>query len=186
MEGFWGDASGNRFYSGESGFSESRTNTYNWGLQASLKYSIDKLDATLSAQTGNRISKYSLDPDANVNNWASNVGIDLIYSPGKDWEIKTDFRYLFYNGYTAGYGDPEWRWNLGVSKTIKSVTLSLKAADLLNQTKSLQRTTTAEYMEDVYSRVLGRYFLFGVSFNFGKMNSKKNSRVENAMWRGMW
>ena len=186
MEGFWGDASGNRFYSGESGFSESRTNTYNWGLQASLKYSIDKLDATLSAQTGNRISKYSLDPDANVNNWASNVGVDLIYSPGKDWEIKTDFRYLFYNGYTAGYGDPEWRWNLGVSKTIKSVTLSLKAADLLNQTKSLQRTTTAEYMEDVYSRVLGRYFLFGVSFNFGKMNSKKNSRVENAMWRGMW
>lgn len=186
MEGFWGDASGNRFYSGESGFSESRTNTYNWGLQASLKYSIDKLDAILSAQTGNRISRYSLDPEANVNNWASNVGLDLIYTPGKDWEIKTDLKYLFYNGYTNGYGAPEWRWNLGVSKSFKSVTLALKAADLLNQTKSLQRTTTAEYMEDVYSRVLGRYFLFSVSFNFGKMNSKKNSRVEDAMWRGMW
>ena len=41
-------------------------------------------------------------------------------------------------------------------------------------------------MEDVYSAVLGRYFLFSISFNFGKMNSKKNSRVESAMWRGAW
>ena len=75
---------------------------------------------------------------------------------------------------------------MSISKSIKSVTLALKAADILNQTRSLQRTTTSEYMEDVYSNVLGRYFLFSVSFNFGKMNSKKNSRVESAMWRGAW
>ena len=37
-------------------------------------------------------------------------------------------------------------------------------------------------MEDVYNNVLGRFFLFSVSFNFGKMNARKNKNVEGAMW----
>ena len=183
---FWGNASGDRFYRGESGFSESRTNTFNWSLRASLKYSIDKFDLTVSARTGNRTSRYSLNPDADINTWNSSTGFDAIYTPGKDWEIKTDLRYRFYHGYTAGYGKPEWNWNMSVSKSFKSVTLSLKAFDILNQTRNLQRTVSGEYMEDVYSLVLGRYIMASVSFNFGKMNAKKNSNVENAMWRGMW
>ena len=31
----------------------------------------------------------------------------------------------------------------------------------------------------------GRFFLFNVSFNFGKMNAKKNSRIEHAVWNMM-
>ena len=31
-----------------------------------------------------------------------------------------------------------------------------------------------------------RYFMFSVSFNFGKMNAKKNSAVEDAMWNMMY
>ena len=75
---------------------------------------------------------------------------------------------------------------MSVSKNFKAVTISLKAFDILNQTRNLQRTVSGEYMEDVYSLVLGRYIMASVSFNFGKMNAKKNSNVENAMWRGMW
>lgn len=185
MNEFWGNASGDRFYSGESGFGESRTNTYNIGAQIKLKYSIDKLDAYIFGSMNNRNSIYSLDPSANINTWTNAVGANVIYTPGKEWEIKSDLSYVFYHGYTAGFGKPEWQWDMSISKSIKSVTLSLKACDILNQTRNLQRTTSAEYMEDVYSNVLGRFFLFSVSFNFGKMNSKKNSRVEAAMWRGI-
>ena len=185
MEGFWGNASGDRFYSGESGFGESETNTYNMGAQIKFKYSIDNLDASIFGSINNRNSRYSLDPTADISTWTNAVGTNVIYTPGKEWEIKSDLQYVFYHGYTAGFGKPEWQWNMSVSKSIKSVTLSLKAADILNRKRSLQRTTSAEYMEDVYSNVLGRFFLFSVSFNFGKMNSKKNSRVEEAMWRGM-
>lgn len=181
MEGFWGDAAGNRFYSGESGFGESRTNTYDWGAELKMKYSIDNLDATLLASTSNRISKYSLDPTADMNTWASLIKANVLYQPGKGWEINTDLGYHFYNGYSDGYGAPEWRWNASVSKSIKSVILSLKMADILNQKRNLQRTVSAEYMEDVYNNVLGRFFIFSVSFNFGKMNAKKNKNVEGAM-----
>ena len=185
MNDFWGDSDGNLFYSGDSGFSESRTGSFNWGLSLNLKYSIEKLDVTAGARTNNSISKYSLDPSADMNTWNSTAFINALYQPGKDWEIGSNLAYRFYNGYSAGFGKPEWMWNMSVSKSIKGITLSLKAEDILNQTRSLRRITSAEYKEDVYNNVLGRFFLFSVSFNFGKMNSKKNSNVENAMWNMM-
>lgn len=185
MNDFWGDSDGNLFYSGDSGFSESRTGSFNWGLSLNLKYSIEKLDVTAGARTNNSISKYSLDPSADMNTWNSTAFINALYQPGKDWEIGSNLAYRFYNGYSAGFGKPEWMWNMSVSKSIKGITLSLKAEDILNQTRSLRLITSAEYKEDVYNNVLGRFFLFSVSFNFGKMNSKKNSNVENAMWNMM-
>ena len=182
MSEFWGSASGDRFYSGQSGFAESRTNTFIFGGDYKLKYSIDKLDASLTYGFSNRISRYSLDPTANLNNWTHNVDMDVLYRPGKDWEIGTDLSYRFYRGYADGFGLPEWRWNMSVSKSIKSVTLGLKVADILNQTRNMRRTVSAEYVEDTYSNILGRFFLFSVSFNFGKMNAKKNKNIEGAMW----
>ena len=182
MSEFWGDASGDRFYSGQSGFAESRTSTFISGGDLKLKYSIEKLDANMTYGFSNRISRYSLDPTANLNNWTHNVNADILYRPGKDWEIGTDLSYRFYRGYTNGFGLPEWRWNMSVSKSIKSVTMGLKVADILNQTRNMRRTVSAEYVEDTYSNILGRFFIFSVSFNFGKMNAKKNKNIEGAMW----
>ena len=185
MKEFWGNADGNRFYSGESGFTESRTGTFSWGLSLSLKYSIEKLDLIVGGRTNNSISRYSLDPAADMNTWNSNAYVNVLYQPAKDWEFGSRLAYRFYNGYSNGFGKPEWMWNMNISKSIRGVTLSLKAEDILNQTRSLRRITSAEYKEDVYNNVLGRFFLFSISFNFGKMNSKKNSNVENAMWNMM-
>lgn len=186
MESFWGDESGDLFYSGKSGFQESRTNTLSWSARTYFKYNADKLNISLSAGTRNRISKYSLDPKANLNTWDHSFSGDVTYKPGKGWEFKNYLGYTFYRGYANGYGDPALNWNLSVGKSIKAVTLSLAVKDILNQTKSLNRYTSDEYTEDTYSNVLGRYFLFTVSFNFGKMNAKKNSRVQNAMWNMMF
>lgn len=186
MESFWGDESGDLFYSGKSGFQESMTNTFTWRTSLGFKYNVEKFNATLSGSVYNRITKYSLDPTANLNTWNNSISGDIGYKPGKGWDIKTSLGYTFYRGYTNGYGDPALNWNLSVGKSIKAVTLSLSVKDILNQTKSLNRYTSDEYTEDTYSNVLGRYFLFTVSFNFGKMNAKKNSRVQNAMWNMMF
>lgn len=185
MSGFWGDSSGDRFYSGESGFKESRTTSAIWSAGLGLKFSIEKLDAKIGGSFSNRISKYSLDKSANLNTWDNSLYADVLWQPGKNWELKTDICYNFYRGYSSGFGLPEWKWNASVSKSIKSVSLSLKVADILNQTRNLRRMVSSEYVEDVYRNVMGRMFLFSVSFNFGKMNAKKNSSVENAIWNMM-
>ncbi len=69
-----------------------------------------------------------------------------------------------------------------LSKSIKAVTLSIKAVDLLNQTRRISRSANADYVEETWRNAIGRYIVFGISFNFGKMNAKQNNAVRNAIW----
>ena len=62
------------------------------------------------------------------------------------------------------------------------MTLSVKVADILNQQKSLQRSISANFVEDVYRNVMGRYIMIGVSFNFGKMNATQANKAQRALW----
>lgn len=185
MNDFWGDENGDKFYNGQSGFKESRTNTFTWSANLSFKYTADKFETSLRASTQNSISKYTIDPTANMNTWNNRVSNDIFYRPGKNWEISNSLGYNFFYGYSKGYGEPELIWNFSLSKTIKNFTLELSVNDILNQSRSLRRSTNAEYSEDTYSNVIGRYFMFSLSFNFGRMNAKKNSAVESAMWNMM-
>ncbi|MBQ9193256.1 MAG: hypothetical protein IJ156_06010 [Bacteroidales bacterium] len=41
-------------------------------------------------------------------------------------------------------------------------------------------TVTANYEEDTYRLVMGRYVLFGVKWNFGKMNAAHSARAQQA------
>lgn len=184
MSEFWGNADGNRFYSGESGFAESTMSTLHYALDLGLKYQRDRFNTSVHAYGRNQISRYSLDPDANADTWMHSYSIEAMYTTLKNWEFSTKFNANFYIGYSAGFGAPQYNWNASISKTIKTVTLSLKGIDLLNQaSRNLQRTATSEYIMDTYRNVLGRYILFSVSFNFGKMNAKKSQAVQDASWK---
>ena len=77
-------------------------------------------------------------------------------------------------------GAPEWQWNGEISKNIKAFNLSIKINDILNQTRNLTHTVTANYEEDTYRLVMGRYILFGVKWNFGKMNAAHSQRAQRA------
>ena len=104
------------------------------------------------------------------------------YTTKHEFEFNTDISYVFYKGYAAGYGDPEWRWYASVSKNIGAFNLSVKVYDILNQTRRLTHTVTANYEEDSYRLCMGRYILFGVKWNFGKMNAVHSSRAQQAAW----
>ena len=90
--------------------------------------------------------------------------------------------YVFYSGYPEGYGIPEWQWNASISKNVGAFNISLTLHDILNQTRSLSHTFNANYQEDTYRLVLGRYILLGVKWNFGKMNASHSRRAQNASW----
>lgn len=186
MADFWGDASGSRFYSGKSGFAESITNSLSSTAYLSLQYRNANFSATFGSTVDNRFIKYSLNPEADVNIWQFNFNADLLYQTKHGFEFGTDARYAFYRGYTNGYGEPELIWNAKVSKNIKSLVFTLSCADILNQNRSLRRSASADYYEDVYSNVMGRYIMLGIAFNFGKMNAKNSNAVQNAMINMMY
>ena len=45
---------------------------------------------------------------------------------------------------------------------------------------------TENYEEDSYSLIMGRYILFGVKWNFGKMNATQNNRAQRAVWNSVF
>ena len=183
---FWGDRHGNLFYSGQSGFAESRTRTLGYRLTADLTYSLDNFDINVSGSADNEISKYSLDANANLNIWNFDVSGEFLWYAPKDWELGTDFSYYLYNGYSNGYGEPEFIWNITLSKSIKAFTLSLTASDILNQEKSMYRTVTSGYSQESYRNILGRYIVIGLKYNFGKMNAKNSQKAQSAMFMGVF
>ena len=186
MADFWGNASGDRFYGGQSGFGESRTLTINPYAYLSLKYNQDRWSFTARVSSEGHIARYSLDPSINMNTLDTRLGMMGTYTTKHEFEFNTDFTYAFYNGYSEGYGQPEWQWNVEINKSIGAFNLSVKMNDILNQTNNLTRTVTANYQEDTYRLVMGRYILFGVKWNFGKMNAAHSQRAQQAARDMMW
>lgn len=185
MADFWGDAHGNRFYGGKSGFAESRTRQSSLSADLGFDYRLDRFSAGYSSSLSRNRSRYSLDPSANTDTWTFYHSLDLLYETLHGWEFKTDLSYYHFRGFTAGFNDPYCLWNLSVSKNIKAVTLSLSVSDLLNQQRSRQHSVSAEYVQDSYSLVMGRYAIFSLKWSFGKMNAAQNNRVQSAMFNMM-
>ena len=185
MADFWGDASGSRFYSGQSGFAESRTLQTDISARISAVYRLDRFSVTLASIASNMRSRYSLDPSANTDYWNFTQHLDLLYETLHGWEFGTSLNYYHYRGYSAGFNDPYLIWDVNISKSIKAFTLSLGIVDLLNQQRSQQRSVSAEYVEDRHTLIMGRYAMFTVKWSFGKMNPAKNARVQDAMYNMM-
>ena len=130
--------------------------------------------------TQGRIARYSLNPQTNLNTLETQFTTSGSYTTKHEFEFNSDIAYVFYKGYQTGYGQPEWRWNAAISKNIGAFNLSVKVHDILNQTRNLTHTVTANYEEDSYRLMMGRYILFGVKWNFGKMNAAHSVRAQQA------
>ena len=182
MDAFWGNKDGDIFYSGKSGFLESDTRRFSPIVSMSLKYGNSGFSGRVFSNISGNIVKYSLDSKVNMNTRNSRIGLAGNYTTKHEFEFDTDIAYAWYNGYAPGYGQPEWQWNGEISKNIKAFNLSIKVHDILDQTRNLTHTVTANYEEDTYTLVMGRYILFGIKWNFGKMNAANSQRAQNAAW----
>ena len=182
MDSFWGDPTGSLFYSGKSGFFEGNTTNLLYAPNVTLRYSSGGFTWRAFSSASREIARYSLNKNLNMNTLDSSVGLSGNYRTKHEFEFDTDLTYHWYRGFAEGYGDPEWRWNIEISKNVKAYTFSLHIHDLLDQTRNLNHTVTANYEQDSYTLVMGRYILFGVKWNFGKMNAVNSQRAQNAAW----
>ena len=182
MENFWGDASGDRFYSGQSGFQESLTRTLRTGLTIALTLNLERFSVQLAPEVNNSKSRYSLDSKADTDVWDTNFGICPSYTSPHEFEFQSDFSYRIMRGYGSGYNDDYVRWNFSVGKNIKSFNITLTAQDLLDSARSLRRNVQDDYVQNSYTNVLGRRIILSFTWNFGKMDASKSGAAQNAMW----
>lgn len=185
IEKFWGNANGDKFYGGQSGFKESATTSGSLSLGGNLYYETDFLEVSFGGHADHGIRKYSLNKKANMNTWDYEIDGMLEIKTKNNFNILNKFDYRWYEGYSEGYGKSHMLWNFELHKSIKAVTLSLKVNDVLNQTTTFSRINNANYVEDRYTGIIGRRFLLGVTLNFGKMNTAKNRAATRSMLRMM-
>ncbi|MCM1449406.1 MAG: outer membrane beta-barrel protein [Clostridiales bacterium] len=90
--------------------------------------------------------------------------------------LNSDLNFNGTKGYSNGYDTNTWMWNASISYQFlrdKQATIQLKVYDLLKQQQQIQRSVTANYIDDVEYNSLTRYFMlsFTYKFNtFGKGN----------------
>ena len=182
MGNFWGDATGDRFYSGLSGFQESSTRTIRTNISMSFTLNLDRFYLNLAPAVNNSRSRYSLDSKANTNYWETFLNIRPSYTSPHEFEFQSEFAYVIQRGYGSGYDDDYVRWNFSVGKNIKSFNITLTAQDFLDSARSLRRTVQDDYVQNSYTNVLGRRIILSFTWNFGKMDASKSGAAQNAMW----
>lgn len=94
-------------------------------------------------------------------------------------ELASDLDYSKSSGYSSGFNLSQWLWNAQISYSLlkdKSLTLSVRAYDILGQKKNVSRTVSSDKIVDNEYNDLTRYVMFGVSWTFNTMRSKVKGR----------
>ena len=90
--------------------------------------------------------------------------------------LSSDINYSATSGYATGFDTKTWMWNAAVSYQFlrdRSLSLTLRAYDLLGQCSAVQRNVTANYISDVRSNTLTRYVMASVTYKFNTFGKGK-------------
>lgn len=100
--------------------------------------------------------------------------------------ISTDLNWAKTSGYSEGYNSNQCLWNATLSYQFlrdRSLTVSAKAYDLLQQRKSIMRQNGNNYIDDTMYNSLTRYFMFTVAWKFNTFGKGNEPESRN---RGPW
>ena len=152
--------------------------TLNIGENLRVVYRGDIVETSLGGGTRYSQSWNSIvreGENKNSGTWTSNVDFRFIAKVPDIINVSTDARYTFYNGYGTGYNDPKLVWNAEVSKQLfkNKFTLSVKAYDILNQSRNTYVNYANGYEETVQNNTLGRYIMASLTYRFGNFGGQR-------------
>ncbi|BAV09631.1 Carboxypeptidase regulatory-like domain-containing protein [Filimonas lacunae] len=152
--------------------------TNNYGLSGLLRWTtnLDKnFDVNFTSNSTYNIARYSINSSQNGNFFSEVLSADFTYYTQNGWIFSTDLDYRYY-GRGAGYNTSVPLLNVNLAKQIfkeKQGEIKLSVFDLLNQNVSISRSITQNYIQDVQTRTLTRYFMLTFSYSLKKFGSHK-------------
>jgi hypothetical protein len=154
------------------------TKSYNYNVEAGLSSNISEyVDFTLSYSANFNDLKNSIQPTLNNKYFSHVAGLRLNLLSKNGWLFSNDLNNQLYSGLTDGFNQQYWLWNVSAGKKFlpgQRGELKVTVFDLLNQNRSITRTTTETYVEDVQTQVLKQYFM--VTFTY-KIKNFKTSKT---------
>ncbi|MCC6288398.1 MAG: outer membrane beta-barrel protein [Chitinophagaceae bacterium] len=159
-----------------------RTNTQNLNLNPGINVSFnwnDKFEFRQNYAVGWTRSRYANDALPGLEITTHNSGSELIIRMPKHWVWETSLDYRYNPQVAEGIQKSIYRWNAALNflflKDDKGQ-LKLSAFDLLNQNTSIYRTVTDNYINDVETTVLKRYFMLTFTYNIRNFGGKVGGR----------
>ncbi len=120
-------------------------------------------------------------PENNQVSQAAGIQFNLLSKKG--WFFQNDLNNQTYNYKGTAPDQSFLLWNISFGKKFlkdQKGEVKISVFDLLKQNKSISRTVTEVYVEDVQSQVLRQYFMLTLSYklkNFGK--ARPNNFMNN-------
>ncbi|HKH61488.1 MAG TPA: outer membrane beta-barrel protein, partial [Flavitalea sp.] len=168
---------------GMKSIEETFSNTYNYNIGAVLASNINEyVDFNLSYSANFNVVKSTLEPDLDNNYFNHSAGFQLNLLSKNGWLFQNDLSNQYYQGLSDGFNQNFWLWNMSAGKKFlkdQKGEVKLSVFDLLKQNRSINRTVTESYTEDVQNQVLQQYFMLTFSYrlrNFGVTARQRNNQ----------
>jgi len=154
----------------------SNTTTLGLGLVISSNIS-EKVDFTLSSRTNANQVVNSVQSSQNTNflQQTSKARVNLIFGPNIVFRSALDHQ--LFAGLSEDFNQNFWLWSLGLAKKFlknDQAEIQISTFDALGQNNSIQRTVTDNYIEDLQTLVLQRYFMLTFTYNLRNFSPQGN------------
>ncbi len=160
-------------------------NLHGFGTGITLSSNIsEKVDFTLSLrpvwqQTRNTQPGFG---DAAFLNSVSRAKFNWIVAKG--FVLRTDVRHNLFSGFSDGFNQNFWLWNLGIGKKLfknERGEITLAVNDLLQQNRSIARAVTELYAEDTQTNALTRFFMLSFTYDLRHFHTGKLAGMETQL-----
>ncbi|MFN0014139.1 MAG: outer membrane beta-barrel protein, partial [Saprospiraceae bacterium] len=139
----------------------------------------ERVDFTLSARPSYNTVSNTLQTASNAEYFSQNSRLKFNWIVAEGFVLRTDVSHTLNSGLSDGFNQNFWLWHLAIGKKVfknERGEIALAVNDLLGQNRSISRTITESYIEDLQTNALQRFVMLSFTYNLRHFSTGKAAK----------